>query len=345
VTEDRATLEPLRARPGARFTCHGDGLCCTDVHAFGPVSDDEAEVLLAIHEKTLSLHQGKSRVITTNQEGGCIFHAEGRCQLHVSLGAASKPQSCRQFPFMLVATPTGGRIVTEHRCPCRTLGERGEITGQMALESHGDAPSPDRTIRSRVLLTDDEEIEFEEWERLEAPMLARLEAGEDALAVLGARPLEPRDPWLALGTEFTREEDPSRFGAAIRRFGATLLRLLDAPEAGDVDEHLPWGEAFDRAEARSPDARDPERMLADWVADALWSTEWAFTSAFSRARTELATRIAVAREVAAELGRAGARPDRAMAEAIAVVELAGLADDYQDLVPQLPEAGPLQTQR
>ena len=29
---------PLIVRPGARFACAGDGLCCTDLHALGPLT-------------------------------------------------------------------------------------------------------------------------------------------------------------------------------------------------------------------------------------------------------------------------------------------------------------------
>ena len=32
---------PLLPRPGARYTCFGDGLCCTDIHGIGPLTKKE----------------------------------------------------------------------------------------------------------------------------------------------------------------------------------------------------------------------------------------------------------------------------------------------------------------
>jgi hypothetical protein len=77
--------------------------------------------------------------------------------------------------------------------------------------------------------------------------------------------------------------------------------------------------------------RDPEAMLADWVADAIWTLEWAFRGPFTLARAELSTRAAMARWIAARIGAEGARPDRSMAEALLVVELVGLSDPWTAL--------------
>ena len=35
----KTKLRPLTPRPGARYTCFGDGLCCTDIHAIGPLTN------------------------------------------------------------------------------------------------------------------------------------------------------------------------------------------------------------------------------------------------------------------------------------------------------------------
>lgn len=323
---------PLRARPGARFRCHGDGLCCTDVHTFGPLDDREVEALRAIDPGAVIERDGM-RALPVRADGRCVFRTATRCELHARLGPGSKPASCRQFPFLLVATPTGGRIVTEHRCPCRTLGERREVTAAMAEEALGQDPAPDRVIPSSVLITDDQEVELAAWEPTEAALLARLRAGEDPLSVLAAAPLAPADAWRALASDFAEEQERSAFGCAIRRFGATTLTALGEPS--DVDASLPWSAAFDRAEARTAVPEDPAAMLSDWLADYVWSLEWAFTASFARARAELATRVVIARAIARDRETEGARADRAMAEAIAVVELAGLASDYEALVAEL----------
>ena len=130
-------LHPLRVRPGARFTCHGDGLCCSDVHLLGPVTGDEARVLNAIDERILAW-SGDDRVLVTTVDGRCMFAGAGVCELHARLGPEVKPASCKQFPFMLVTTPTGGRVTTEHRCPRQPEARRAPL-GTGAARARGDA--------------------------------------------------------------------------------------------------------------------------------------------------------------------------------------------------------------
>lgn len=330
----RDTLHPLRVRPGARFTCHGDGLCCADVHAFGPLRDDEVALLSAIDPAVVREHAGE-RVVVMGAEGRCIFRREGRCELHASLGPQIKPATCRQFPFLFVATPSGGRVVTEHRCPCRTMGARAPLTPEVALAEVGE-PHADRRITETLPLAAGRDVEMAEWERLEGELLAALNGGADPLEVLEAEPLAPVEAWRSLAASLIAEAGATRFSAAVRRFGAAVLRRSGAEVSG-VDERPAWADAFDRAEGRSPEPADPEAQLRDWVADYVWSLEWAFSGTFAQARRELATRVAVARHLTAEGRAAGARPDRAMAEALAVVELAGLTDDYEAFVGALPE--------
>ncbi len=330
-----ASLQPLRVRAGARFTCHGDGLCCTDVHALGPLSDDEVRLLSSIDEQVVVKHGG-DRVLTQRVGGGCIFLGEGRCELHAAFGPDVKPRACRQFPFVFVATPNGGRVATEHRCPCRTMGEREPVTAEDALAVMA-GKTAERIIRSTLPVDGSQKVPITEWEAMEAPLLARLEAGEDPATVLDCEPFTTpaEGSWEELGIALVSETSENRFCAAQRRFGATLLRLRGAEVEG-VDEALPWADAFDRAEKRS-EPGDPEAIYRDWIADYVWSLEWAFTGSFAQARAELATRLAVARAVANDLERDGCRPDRAAAEAVAVAELAGVADAYHELVAQLPD--------
>ncbi len=317
----------LRVRPGARFTCHGDGLCCADVHTFGPLDDREVATLEALDRRLVVLTEEGDRVIAATG-GRCAFLGEGGCALHARLGPRAKPVSCQQFPFVLIETPTHRRVATDHRCPCRTMGERAPVTAEAAAEA---CPGPpDRTLLSTFALTEGVEITIEEWEAIEETLLARL-ATEDPLEVLGAVEID-REPLEALGRLYVSQTDESRFVVAIRRFGRALLDELGLPVEGAVEAPaptLPWADAFDRAEARSA-PEDPEAMLRDWVADYLWSLEHAFLGTFADARAELSLRVRIARRLAAERAAEGARPDRAMAEAIAIVELAGVEDDYRD---------------
>lgn len=327
-------LTPLSVRPGARFTCHGDGLCCADIHAFGPLSDDESAWLTAIHPSVVIEHRGE-RLITMSAERRCVFRQRGRCELHASLGPDVKPSTCRQFPFLFVATPAGGRVVTEHCCPCRTMGERAPLTVDSAV-AHVGAVRVDRRVSDPLPLARGVSASMAEWMESERSLFERLGSGDDPLDVLEAEPLAPPDRWRTLGTSLVADDKISRFSAAMRRFGRDLLALL-GEDVTNVDHELGWADAFDRAESRSTQPEDPEAMLRDWVADAIWSLEWVFVGTFAQARAELATRVTVARRIAGDLEREGTRPDRAMAEAITVVELTGCSSAYQALVGQLPE--------
>jgi len=308
-------VHPLRIRPGLRYTCHGDGLCCTDVHAWGPLDEAEAATLRMIDDRVVIKH-GPDLVILGKDDGTCMFSMDDGCVLHASLGADAKPASCRQFPFMLVATPTGGRIATEHRCPCRTMGERAEVTVEDAMQSC-DVDALDRTITTTLPLTTEEEIDLPTWEAIEAPFLT----GEERV---DAEPFSGGD-WEAIGRSMRATDGDSRYAAALRVFGGAILGEDPLPR-------LRWTDVFDRAEARSPEAGDPEAMVQDWIRDVIWSLDWAFHGSWEQAQIDLATRAEIARRITRTLGR---RPDRAMAEAIAVVELAGLEEEYTDFVGEL----------
>lgn len=325
-------LEPLRVRPGARFTCHGDGLCCTDVHALGPIDEGAIVTLTLIDESVTAEYEGDTYLCHAD-DGGCVFLGEDGCAIHASLGGDAKPAACQQFPFALVATPVGGRVSTRHYCPCRTMGDREPIVPAAALEVSVPGAA-DRTVRNKLPFAEGQSVDLEEWQAIEGPMLERLAKGDKPEDVLGVPPFATpvEGSWEELCRAMLAEDGPSRFEAAGCAFASTVLR------AQGIDAHpivvpLPWADAFDRAEGRS-DEGSPDAMLADWVADMLWSLEWAFYGSFEQARRDLATRVDVARRIAAELpGRA----DRTMAEAIAIVELVGMGEDYQTFIGALPE--------
>ncbi len=308
-------LEPLRARPGASFTCHRDGLCCSDLHAWGPLDELEAATLRAIDERVVVLHE-KALVIAGNGRGRCIFSTPEGCALHAQLGPKGKPKTCQQFPFLLVATPAGGRIGTEHRCPCRTMGERAPVTVERGREACN-FDAIDRLVESTLALDDDLEISFATWEAIEASYLA----GE---ATIDDPPLSGGD-WAGLGRSLLGIAEVTAFERALRCFGAAVLG--EPPPLLGAD----WTECFDRAQARSAE-QDPEAMLDDYLLDQIWSLDWAFHASWRQARLDLASRREVARRIARALG---GRPDRAMAEAISVVEMTAMCDEYTAFIGSL----------
>lgn len=334
-------------RPGAAFACRGDGLCCTDVHALGPLSGREVETLRLISPEVV-VHSGAvdADVLTVGADGRCLFLGAQGCALHAALGPAGKPHGCARFPFGLVATPTGGRITTDHRCPCRSMGDRPAITveaAEQALRSGGRRLQPDRRVPRQVLVRPGEALPFEAWERREQRVLARLAEGDDPAAALESAPFpELRDASWAqvaiemvdLGVEALAERGyESRFEAALGWFGEGVLALVEG-EPSDRTER-PWSDAFDRAEARSPEPRDPREVLADWVADDVWSLRWAARSTYAVLQAELGTRLEVARHMTRRLEEAGVRPDRAAAEAVTVAELVGTSDWWGEVIRRM----------
>lgn len=166
-------------------------------------------------------------------------------------------------------------------------------------------------------------------------MLGALERGVHPAEVLAAKafPKLAKGSWKAVSEEFVEAKDGSRFGYAIAWFGDTIahLQLGTAPR----EPFRPWSDAFDRAEARSPVTRDPRAMLNDFVSDHLWAVKWAVDVGFGIFAAEMATRVAVAESIATRLTARGLREDRAMAEAIMVVELVGASEYWERLVPSM----------
>lgn len=318
---------PLLVRKGARYTCFGDGLCCTDIHALGPVTRGEKKALDLIEPGALVRHKDLlAPVFRTGPEGACVLRSARGCELHATHGAAAKPAGCARFPYGLVATPEGGRVTTEHRCPCRTLGDRPEITPEGALSSLVDAAgrvSPNGRVGDRVPVSPGRYLSFARFRGVEEAMIDALLAGADPLVVLDVKPFGrlEGERWKDIAAELRLERDGTAYGEAMLWFGNAMQTLL-------TEERLPmtprpWTPSYDRAEARSATPMPYKRVLNDWVADLLWSLDWIFTvRSFHAGRRELATLYVIAQTIARRLVRARVRPDRAAAEALTIVELA-----------------------
>ncbi len=346
------TTTSLIVRPSARFRCHGDGLCCTDVHQLGPVTRREARALEAAERRSTSRVGALVllRLVPSDRGTACHFlDAAGRCRIHEG---PLLPRTCHRYPYGVTRTPEGPRLTTDHRCPCRTMGARDPIdlsqAGSAVTDRRGRL-SVDRSVEGRVALTRGSRVGWARYRALEAALLDAL-AGASAArpveSILEAEPFPPLEGlrWEHVGIELARETRASRWGECFRLFGRTLAWLSCPPEERPPRLRFAprlWAEAFDRAERRS--AFDPERegdvieaMYADFVADVLWSLEWADACSLAQLRLELATRLAVARAFARALAQDGARPDRACAESIAMIEVVGLAPLWIELTRRLP---------
>jgi len=335
---DAVRVRPLLVRPGARFTCAGDGLCCTDLHALGPLTRSEARAMRALVPGSVIMHEDvEAPCMRPGEGGGCAqLLPGGRCGIHARFGADEKPVGCKRFPYGLVGTPFGGRVSTEHRCPCRPLGERPPLDVVEAerslldqagrLESDGDAPR-------RVPLTRKTRLPFARYALLEAELLTRLGKGERIEKVLAAAPLPKLESsgWPSHAAGLLDMNDHTRGGEALAWYADSLLAIC----AGYTPPKRPrpWADAFGRGASRSKRPESADAVLADWVADELWMMRWLmWDTSFDVARAELATRVACARYTIKRLRRAGVREDQAAAEAVMMSEMAACSEHWQDVV-------------
>jgi Putative zinc- or iron-chelating domain len=288
--------------------------------------DPDAKARLTRHADDLG-----ERIMQTSR-GRCVMLGEAGCAIY-----ARRPDACRRFPFRLVATPLGGRVVTEHRCPCRTMGERAVLSAEAARESLlvGGKLEVDARVDGPILLSNQSPglaslktanssytIAFEDYVDWESARVARLDAGDEIEEVLEAVafPELAELTWRDVGHLLRSRIDGSACGEALAMAGDVLLMELGELSRRPLRSR-PWAWAFDRAEARSV-PRDPRTLEADYVADALFSLDWVAHTSLAGARALLATELALLRAVAGRLQALGLRSDRATAEAIAVTELA-----------------------
>jgi hypothetical protein len=328
---------PLLAREGARFTCFSDGLCCTDIHALGPLSRAEVRSVRALIPDAVYLHPGVGEpCMVPGLDGDCAQREAGLCGVHKRFGAQAKPAGCRRFPYGLLSTPEGGRITTEHRCPCRTLGDRPPLSlsdAERSLSNGQGRLEPDRRAPLRVPVGAGRFWSFARYRKVEGAYISRLLAGQAPEAVLAAtvRPELHVGDWDGLVQDLYDASDGSSGGEAICWYADALAHLGGrTPTAG---RERPWAAAFDRGIARSLCEADPAKMIADWVADELWQMRWlGWDCTFDVARAELATRVAMVRWLVERLGDRQVRADQAAAEAIMIVELGACYDQWSDLV-------------
>ncbi len=272
-------------------------------------------------------------MLNTAADGGCVFlMSDQRCSVHAEHGPDAKPEGCRRFPLGLVATPSGGRITTEHRCPCRTMGDRPDIDPAAVEPSVTDGGRllADRHIK-RVPLHGKKQVKFDEWEAIEADYLNRLRGRQSLAAILDSKPFPALrgSSWEKQADEFIDARDGSQFGVAMAWVGDAIRSLQTGQPPRPPGR--PWAAAFDRAQARSPKRRTSREVFGDWLADEVWALKWAEDYHFALARAELATRLVIADDICARLRGQGARADRAAAESVMMVELVGESDFWTEV--------------
>lgn len=147
---------PLHLLPGQRFSCEGCGRCCRapwNIAVDGPSrarisgSGLEARVRREIGGPPL-VEDREGRVVLARRSGACVFlDPAGRCRIHADLGVEAKPRACRQFPFLLQATPEGVYAGLSFLCPTVQAGRgapletaEAELRGFLDEEGGGSLP-------------------------------------------------------------------------------------------------------------------------------------------------------------------------------------------------------------
>lgn len=274
------------------------------------------------------------------EDGQCVHRGPMGCGLHAKHGPQAKPTGCARFPYGLVATPDGGRVTTEHRCPCRSLGDRPPLDLEDAERSLFDTAGrlvTDARVPERVSLVAGRKVLFRTYTQLEAELLPRLAGGEDPLKVLEARPLGKLDgtSWGSVVKTMEAERDGTAYGEALTWFAYGLDAARGRAPMRSADR--PWKWSFDIAQKR-PGRRSDSDVFGDWAADWLWSLAWTYTgTCFHQGAREFATLYAVAQEIAGALIRKRVRADRAAAEAVMVVELTALSDVWERVQDAMDE--------
>jgi Fe-S-cluster containining protein len=321
----RGEVTPLHVRPGARFTCHADGLCCSDVHVLGPVEEAELVPLRPLGHRIVgrdaSVKGWAFRVVDT---GACPFLQpdDNLCRVHATLGPQAKPLTCRSFPFYFVGTPAGVRAATSHRCTCRSIGDRQALEPERVRAELGvaDGPLPLAwTAPARIAVDAERDVSFAEWTAREARLLEKLNAGTGLAALLGAPfPSLRNDRWENVAARFCRPSDATSFEQARAWIGEAIrAHLTGAPV---VERPRPWARFLPRVVARATPADGRDAILADWFADELWSLGWARWGSFEQARMDFATRAAIATTLEAAFTALGTPAPVATAEAILVLD-------------------------
>ena len=126
-----AAGRPLLLPDNVVFTCQNSGACCRSDWLIGVDAASHARLrdvawptvdpALPPGEKfvplAFPLPSGERQTFARTPTGSCVFlTADTRCSIHRHLGAAAKPQVCREFPYHFVETPDGVAVGVSFAC-------------------------------------------------------------------------------------------------------------------------------------------------------------------------------------------------------------------------------------
>ena len=118
--------------------------------------------------------------IARKAEGSCVFYGKDHlCAVHKILGAAAKPQVCRDFPYRYVETPGGSYVGLSFVCPS-VRGNLGQAVSEQedALLAHRKTAASVQDAPETIHLNRRIALTWEEYLALESSFLDLLSAKE-----------------------------------------------------------------------------------------------------------------------------------------------------------------------
>jgi len=190
---------PLLLPDNVVFTCQQSGACCRSDWLIGV--DDAAHARLrdvpwAQADPALAgtttfvplpfpLPGGERVTFARRPDGACVFlTGDQRCGIHRRLGAASKPQVCREFPYHFVRTPDGVAVGVSFACTAvrahhgaSLAAQPDEVRAVLAGSTRVEA------LPERLTLFGTIDLEWPDYRPIESALLELLASPEHPLPV------------------------------------------------------------------------------------------------------------------------------------------------------------------
>lgn len=349
---------PLLLRPGARYECHGDGTCCTNIHLLGPLTRREAKVVRKHAHIALPLFRGRvvekpdDELMLRTRDARCVFlDHQARCRFHANVGEERKPEVCRRFPVGASTTPRGIRVSLSHRCPCVSVGESRPLDEARArsilADPDADRIATDLKVGKRMSWRARRRITFDAYVEWESVLIERLDGKgphpriERVLRMDGCDTLPALrgETWRGMAKRMRRwcadEPEEDGFFCTVRWVASVL-----SPRARDAKRDAPkrpWTWTLERTASRLVSRTPTRTIYGSWLADVVWSLSWTDHSVYE-AMADLTARYVVAKRLADEMRRRGATADLAAAEAIMIVDTVSASEVWGWVQESLMEA-------
>ena len=176
---------------GVVFTCQHSGACCRSDWRIGVDAASHArlrevdwshlEPAPGAGARFVPLPEplpGGARVeVARRSDGACVFLTpDTRCAIHALLGAAAKPQACREFPYQFVDTPDGIAVGVSYACTAVRAGHGRPLAEQRAEILAVVASSPHvRRLPDPIPLFGALQLTWDEYRTLETALLDLLD--------------------------------------------------------------------------------------------------------------------------------------------------------------------------